>query len=73
MDYSYNKLWKLMIDKKINKTTLRREAGITSNAMAKMGKDQPVSVEVLAKICRVLDCTLDDIVDVFTDDTDSDK
>ena len=55
MAYSYNRLWKLMIDKKINKTTLRREAGITSNAMAKMGKDQPVSIEVLAKICRVLD------------------
>ncbi len=65
MAYSYNKLWKLMIDKRINKTTLRREAGITSNAMAKMGKDLPVSVEVLAKICRVLECTLDDIVDVL--------
>ena len=57
-----------MIDKKINKTTLRREAGITSNAMANMGKDQPVNVEVLAKICRVLDCTLDDIVDVLPDE-----
>ncbi len=67
MAYSYNKLWKLMIDKRINKTTLRREAGITSNAMANMGKDQPVNVEVLAKICRVLDCTLDDIVDVLPD------
>lgn len=43
MAYSYNRLWKLMIDKKINKTTLRREAGITSNAMAKMGKDEPVA------------------------------
>ena len=45
MAYSYNRLWKLMIDKKINKTTLRREAGITSNAMAKMGKNQPVSID----------------------------
>ena len=68
MAYSYNKLWKLMIDKKINKTRLRQEAGITSNAMTNMGKDMPVSVEVLAKICRVLDCTLDDIVDVLPDD-----
>ena len=68
MCYSYNKLWKLMIDKKINKTTLRREAGITSNAMAKMGKDQPVSVEVLAKICRVLDCTADDVIEFLPDD-----
>ena len=54
-----------MIDKKINKTTLRREAGITSNAMAKLGKDQPVNIEVLAKICRVLDCTIDDIMEII--------
>ena len=52
-----------MIDKNINKTALRQQAGITSNAMAKMGKNQPVSVEVLAKICRVLNCTLDDILE----------
>ena len=68
MAYSYNKLWKLMIDKNINKTALRQQAGITSNAMAKMGKNQPVSVEVLAKICRVLNCTLDDILDFSTDE-----
>ena len=73
MAYSYNRLWKLMIDKKINKTTLRREAGITSNAMAKMGKDQPVSVEVLAKICRVLDCTVDDIIEILPDDVEEAK
>ena len=68
MAYSYNRLWKLMIDKKINKTTLRREAGITSNAMAKLGKDQPVNVEVLAKICRVLNCTVDDIMGILPDE-----
>lgn len=65
MAYSYNRLWKLMIDKRINKTTLRQKAGITSNAMAKLGKDQPVNVEVLAKICRVLDCTVDDIMEIL--------
>lgn len=68
MAYSYNRLWKLMIDKKINKTTLCREAGITSNAMAKLGKDQPVNVEVLAKICRVLNCTVDDIMEILPDE-----
>ena len=56
-----------MIDKNINKTALRQEAGITSNAMAKMGKNQPVSVEVLAKICGVLNCTLDDILEFLPD------
>ena len=70
MAYSYKKLWKLMIDKEINKTTLRRKAGITSNAMANMGKDQPVNVEVLAKICRVLDCTIDDIMEILPDEED---
>lgn len=73
MAYSYNKLWKLMIDKKINKTRLRQEAGITSNAMTNMGKDLPVSVEVLAKICRVLNCTIDDIVEILPDEDDENK
>ena len=70
MGYSYNRLWKLMIDKKINKTKLRKEAGITSNAMANMGKDLPVNVEVLARICRVLNCTIDDIIEIIPDDND---
>ena len=61
MNRSYNKLWKLMIDKKMNKTQLREAARITSNAMAKLGKDESVPVETLEKICRVLDCTIDDI------------
>lgn len=69
MAYSYNKLWKLMIDKNINKTALRKQAGITSNAMAKMGKNQSVSVEVLAKVCHVLDCTLDDILEFLPDES----
>ena len=67
MTRSYNKLLKLMIDKKINKTQLREQAGITSNAMAKISKDEPVSIEVLEKICGVLNCTLDDIVDISND------
>lgn len=51
MAISYNKLWKLLIDKNLNKTKLRTEAGISSNAMAKLGKNESVQVEVLAKIC----------------------
>ena len=67
MNRSYNKLWKLMIDKKMNKTQLRESARITSNAMAKLGKDESVPVETLEKICRVLDCTIDDIMDINKD------
>lgn len=60
---SYNKLWKLMIDKRINKTQLCKAAGITTNAMAKLGRNETVSQETLEKICICLSCTLDDIVE----------
>ena len=63
MARSYNKLWKLMVDKKINKTQLCKTAGITTNAMAKLGRDESVPLKTLEKICAVLDCTLDDIVE----------
>ena len=65
MPISYNRLWKLMIDKNINKTKLRSQAGISSNAMAKLGKNESVQVEVLAKICNCLGCTMDDIMEVL--------
>ena len=65
MSVSYNKLWKLMIDKNINKTRLREEAGISSNAMAKLGRNESVRVDVLVKICRHLGCTMDDIMEII--------
>lgn len=64
MEINYDKLWKLMIDKKINKTQLSEKAGITTNKMAKMGKDEMVKMETLIKICKVLECKLDDIVEM---------
>ena len=64
MVYSYNKLWKMLIDRKITKTEMRKQARITTNMLAKMGKDEPVSIETLAKICVALDCGLDDIVEI---------
>ena len=67
MAICYNKLWKLMIDKNINKTQLCEKAGITTNAMAKLGKNEPVQVEILAKICKVLDCNVEDIIEVITE------
>lgn len=63
MEISYDKLWKLMIDKKINKTQLSEKAGITTNAMAKLGKNESVQVEILAKICKVLKCNIEDIAE----------
>ena len=67
MSISYNRLQKLMIDKGFNKTKLRVATGITSNAMAKLGKNESVQVEVLAKICNHLDCTMDEIKEVIPD------
>lgn len=64
MIYSYNKLWKLLIDKKITKTKMREQAGISTNTLAKMGKNESVSMESLAKICTFLKCGLDDIVEI---------
>ena len=66
MAVCYNKLWKLLIDKKMTKTQLCKEAKISTNAVAKMGRDEDVRVEVLAKICATLGCTMDDIIEVIT-------
>lgn len=63
MTINYDKLWKLMIDKKINKTELCEKAKITTNAMAKLEKNESVQVETLIKICKVLNCKLDEIAD----------
>ena len=57
-----------MIDKKLNKTQLRTSAGISSNAMAKLGRDESVPVETLEKVCDVLNCTIDDIMEFYPDE-----
>ena len=61
MAICYNKLWKMLIDKHMSKTQLIKEAKISTNAMARLGKNKDVRVEVLVKICSVLGCTIDDI------------
>ena len=67
MRVSYNKLWKLMIDRKLMKKDLTAMAGISTNAMAKMGKEENVSTEVLGKICFALNCRIEDIVEFLPD------
>ena len=68
MPVSYNKLWKLLIDKKMKKTELMEAATIGTTTLSKLGKDQFVSMEVLVKICKVLNCNIGDIVDIVCDD-----
>lgn len=65
MSISYNKLWKLLIDKGMLKKDLMATTKITASTMAKMGKNEPVSLEVLVRICKVLECNIGDIMDVI--------
>ena len=61
---NYNKLWKLLIDKNMLKKDLREKAGLSTNVIAKMGKGGDVSTQMLRKICEVLDCQIEDIVEL---------
>lgn len=67
MEVNYNRLWKLLIDKGITKTQMRKAAGISTSVLAKMGKNETVSMETLAKIATALECGLDDIVEIQND------
>ncbi len=62
MGYSYDKLWKLLIDKKMNKEELRKRTGMSSTTLARMGKDENVSLDVLGRICKELECDIGDII-----------
>ena len=63
MKMSYNKLWKLLIDKRLKKSDLRTLAGISSSSLAKLGKDENVTTEVLTRICNALQCDVSDIME----------
>ena len=64
MAVSYKKLWKLLIDKDMKKKDLRIATGMTTTALAKLGKNEHVNTEILAKICKVLECNIQDIVEM---------
>ncbi len=67
MAVSYNRLWKLLIDKGITKTEMRKKAGISTSVLAKMGKNETVSMDTLTKITTALECGLDNIVEIQND------
>lgn len=68
MAISYNKLWKLLIDKKMSKADLRRAAGIAPNTMTKLRRDEEVSMAVLIKICTALNANIGDIMDLIPEE-----
>lgn len=68
MHISYNKLWKLLIDKNMNKQQLREACGISSASVAKLGKGENITTEVLLRICSALNCDISDIMEIVKDE-----
>ncbi len=68
MRISYKRLWKLLIDKDMKKSDLRKAAGISSSSLAKLGKGENVTTDVLLRICNTLGCNLNEIVETVPDD-----
>lgn len=64
MYLSYNNLWKMLIDKDIKKGELCKQTGISSSTLAKMSRNEPVSLSIILRICEILECTIEDVVTV---------
>ena len=72
MALSYNKLWKLLIDKGMTKTEMRIKADISTTTLAKLGKNETVSMDVLLRICKVLKCDISDIIEITNEEDEGD-
>lgn len=70
MAISYNKLWKLLVDKKMRKADLRKAAGIAPNTMTRLRRDEEVTLSVLNRICIVLDVNIGDVMELTNDERD---
>ena len=70
MAVSYKKLWILLIEKNMKKTDLRIKSGISTGALAKLGRNENVNTEILAKICKALDCHIEDIMEMIEEDVE---
>ena len=66
---SYNRLWKLLIDKNMKKQDLKKATGISATCIAKLGRGDNVTTDVLVRICMALDCKLEDIMELVPDET----
>ncbi len=64
---SYDKLWKLLIDKKMNRTEMKEKSGISTASLAKLGKNANITTDVLVKVCEALDCDISDIMEIVPD------
>lgn len=68
MSFSYKKLWRLIIEHDMNKTQLREQVGISSATLAKLGKNEKVSLDALEKICKSLSCDISDIIEYVSEE-----
>lgn len=73
MAVSYNRLWKLLVDKKMSKADLRKASGISPNTMTKLSRDEAVMLNVLDKICKTLNVNYGDIVDYISEENPEEK
>lgn len=71
MRMSYNRLWKLLIDKGMKKSDLRKDANVSSSSLAKLGKGENVTTDVILKICAALDCRVEDIMEAIVVDEEA--
>jgi len=67
MRISYNKLWKMLIDKNMNKQDLKKQSGVSAASIAKLGKGENITTDVLLKICEAMNCRLEDILETIDD------
>lgn len=67
MRISYNKLWKILIDKDMKRKDLQEAANVSSASIAKLGKGENISTDILLRICEALDCTIEDILETIKD------
>lgn len=73
MKMNYDKLWKLLIDKKMTRSAMRNEAGISSSSLAKLGKGENVTTDVLCRICQTLQCDVADIMEFVPEEDEANK
>ena len=71
MALSYNRMWKLLVDKKMSKADLRKAADIAPNTMTKLRRDEAVNLAILSRVCKVLDCDFGDIIEYVKDDKEN--
>lgn len=67
MAVSYKRLWKLLIDRNVTKTEMRKAAGISTGALAKLGKNENVNTEIIVRICKALQCDISDVMELTED------